>query len=122
MAAKSVSTRPLVAWVTSNADGTEHAVAHDQIATGAYLAQCGLQFVAAALVTPPLRRCTNCLQLTSAPTHYHVKTPHDGLLARWTSRLSRLLWPPAAVSQHPEDVSPASPPDESHDNRVVVTS
>lgn len=128
MAARSASTRSLLAWVTSHADGTEHVVTHEQMAVGragrcgVYLAQCGLRFVAAALVTPALRRCTDCLQLTSSPTHHHVKSRHDGLLARWTGQLSRLLRAPVAVSRHPEDVGPASRPDGSHDNRVTVTS
>lgn len=90
-------------WVTSNADGTEHAVTDEQMTagragrSGVYVAQCGLRFVAAPMVTPALRRCTDCL-LTPAPTHHRMGPPHDGLLARWTGRLLRLLRTPVAVS------------------------
>lgn len=121
MAARSALTRSLVAWVTSNADGTEHAVTHEQMAagragrSGVYVAQCGLRFVAAPMVTPALRRCTDCLLLTPA----RVVPPRDGLLTRWTGRLLRLLRTPVAGSPHPEGGGPASRPDRSHG---VVTS
>lgn len=121
MAARSALTRSLVAWVTSNADGTEHAVTHEQMAAGRagrcgmYVAQCGLRFVAAPMVTPALRRCTDCLLLTPA----RVVPPRDGLLTRWTGRLLRLLRTPVAGSPHPEGGGPASRPDRSHG---VVTS
>lgn len=106
-------------WVTSNADGTEHAVTDEQMTagragrSGVYVAQCGLRFVAAPMVTPALRRCTDCL-LTPAPTHHRMGPPHDGLLARWTGRLLRLLRTPVAVSPHLEGGGPASRPDGSH--------
>jgi hypothetical protein len=108
------------AWVTSNADGTEHAVTDEQMTagraegSGMYVAQCGLRFVAASMVTPALRRCTDCLLLTLAPTHHRAGHPRGGLLARWTGRLLRLLRIPVAVSPHPEGGGPASRPDESH--------
>ena len=115
-------------WVTSGANGTEHAVTDEQMTagraegSGMYVAQCGLRFVAASMVAPPLRRCTDCLLLTSASTHHRAWPPRSGLLARWTGRLFRLLRTPVAVSPHPEGGGPASRPDESHGNRVVVTS
>lgn len=102
-------------WVTSDADRTEHAVTEEQITAGrdgVYVAQCGLWFVAASMVTPALRRCTDCL-LTQAPTH-RAAPPRDGLLALWTGRLLRLLWTPVAGSPHPESGGPASRPDGSH--------
>ncbi|MCA1677359.1 MAG: hypothetical protein LC799_35995, partial [Actinobacteria bacterium] len=60
-----------VTWVTSDADGTEHAVTDEQMTAGqagVYVAQCGLRFVAASMVTPALRRCADCL-LTRVPNH-----------------------------------------------------
>ncbi|HKR50023.1 MAG TPA: hypothetical protein VJT72_10655 [Pseudonocardiaceae bacterium] len=108
-----------MAWVTSNADGTEHAVTDEQMTagradgSGMYVAQCGLRFVAAPMVTPALRRCTDCLLLTPAPPHHRAGPPRGGLLARWTGRLLRLLRTPVAVSPHPQGGGPASL-DESH--------
>jgi hypothetical protein len=119
MAARSALTRSLVVWVTSGADGTEHAVTDEQMTagraegSGMYVAQCGLRFVAASMVAPALRRCTDCL-LTPAPTHHRAGPPRRGLLARWTGRLLRLLRTPVAVVPHPEGGGPASRPDESH--------
>jgi hypothetical protein len=120
MAARSALTRSLVAWVTSNANGTEHAVTDEQMTagrtegSGMYVAQCGLRFVTASMVAPALRRCTDCLLLTTAPTHHRAGPPRGGLLVRWTGWLFRLLWTPVAVSPHPEGGGPASRPDESH--------
>jgi hypothetical protein len=117
MTARSALTRSLGAWVTSNADGTEHAVTDEQMTagrtgrSGVYLARCELQFVAAPMVTPALRRCTDCLLLL---TPARVVPPHDGLLTRWTSRLLHLLQTPVTGSPHPEGGDPASRPNGSH--------
>jgi len=65
MAARSALTSPLVVWVTSGVDGTEHAVNEEQIAparTGVYAARCGVRVVAAALAAPELRRCPDCVR------------------------------------------------------------
>jgi hypothetical protein len=120
MAARSALTRSLVVWVTSGADGTEHVVTDEQMTagraegSGMYVAQCGLRFVAASMVAPALRRCTDCLLLTPTSTRHRVGHPRGGLLARWTGRLLRLPRTPVAVSPHPEGGGPASRPDESH--------
>ena len=120
MAARSALTRSLVVWVTSGADGTEHVVTDEQMTagraegSGMYVAQCGLRFVAASMVAPALRRCTDCLLLIPAPTRHRVGSPRGGLLARWAGWLFRLLWTPVAVSPHPQGGGPASRPDKSH--------
>ncbi|MCA1676024.1 MAG: hypothetical protein LC799_28905 [Actinobacteria bacterium] len=74
MAASAALTRSLVVWVTSGADGTEHAVIAEQMAaarTGVYAARCGVRVVAAALVAPALRRCTDCVALLSPQPGRH---------------------------------------------------
>ncbi|MGH3905778.1 MAG: hypothetical protein ACRDTE_16575, partial [Pseudonocardiaceae bacterium] len=100
-------------WVTSHADGTEHAVADEQMIAGragAYVAQCGLRFATASMVTPARRRCTDCL-LQPLPADHRAVSPRDGLMARWAGRLLRLLRTPVAVSPHPDGGGPASRPD-----------
>ncbi|MGH4015763.1 MAG: hypothetical protein ACRDSL_17935 [Pseudonocardiaceae bacterium] len=81
--------------------------------SGVYVAQCELRFVAAPMVTPALRRCTDCLLLTPALTH-RVGVPRGGLLGCWAGRLRRLLRTPVTVSSHPEGGGPASRPGGSH--------
>jgi hypothetical protein len=52
-------------WMTS-ADGVDHLVTEPAMAmgritrTGLYVAACGTLTAAAALVTPPMRRCSLC--------------------------------------------------------------
>ncbi len=116
MAARPAITKSLVVWVTCGAGGTEHAVAEEQMAagrSGMYVAQCGLRFAAASMVTPARRRCTDCL-LQPLPAHHRAVSPRDGLMARWAGRLLRLLRTPVAVSPHPDGGGPASRPDGSH--------
>ena len=66
MAASPTLTRSLAVWVTSGVDGTEHAVIAEHMAAvraGVYPARCGVRVLAAALVAPALRRCTDCVTL-----------------------------------------------------------
>jgi hypothetical protein len=53
-------------WVTSTVDGADHAVTDTAMAAGLaarqglFLASCGTGVAAAAMVTPPGQRCTQC--------------------------------------------------------------
>lgn len=81
MAARPALTKSLVVWVTSGADGTEHAVTDEQMTAGRarrfgmYVAQCGLRFVAASMATPALWRCTDCLLTRIYPPPRRAVTP-----------------------------------------------
>jgi len=84
-----------VVWVTSGANGTEHAVTDEQMVaarSGVYAAQCGVQVVAASMVSPPLRRCTDCVLLLRPEHACHRAGPLlVGQVVRWTRRLFGVL-------------------------------
>lgn len=95
MTARPALTRQLVVWVTSGANGTEHAVTDEQMVagrSGVYAAQCGVQVVAASMVSPPLRRCTDCVLLLR-PERARHRAGHllGGQVVRWTRRLLGVL-------------------------------
>jgi hypothetical protein len=56
-------------WVTSTADGADHAVTDAAMTAGLtarqglFLALCGTEVITAALVTPPGQRCAQCQAL-----------------------------------------------------------
>ncbi len=117
--ANRVHRRPV--WVTSGADGTEHAVTAEQMTAGlvsqagVYLARCGERCVAASMVMPPVRRCTDCL-LQLRPGRHRAEPPRGGPLLRLLNWLLGVPETPVVVSSpHPEggDVS-AKRPDGSH--------
>lgn len=90
--------RRRVVWVTSGADGTEHAVTDEQMIagqterSGVYVARCEVRFVAASLMTPELRRCTDCLLLLRTElAHHRAGHLRSGQLVRWTRRLLGVL-------------------------------
>ncbi|MGH3938519.1 MAG: hypothetical protein ACRDTG_07755 [Pseudonocardiaceae bacterium] len=122
MAARPAVIRAWAVWVTSGADGTEHAVTDEQMTagyaakTGVYTAQCGMRVVAAAMVTPALRRCTPCLALLrpGGPAR-RAQRSRSAPLFSWTGRLLGPLRTSTAASSHPEDgVTTARRPDRSH--------
>ena len=94
-------------WVTSGADGTEHAVSDEQMTAGlvgqagVYVARCGERCVAALMMAPALRRCTDCL-LQLRPGRHRAELPRGNPLLRWLNRLLAVPRTPVAVSPHPE--------------------
>lgn len=95
MAARPTLTRQLVVWVTSGVDGTEHAVSDEQMVagrSGVFAARCGVQVIAASMVSPPLRRCIYCLLLLR-PERARHRAGHvlGGRVVRWTRRLLGVL-------------------------------
>lgn len=105
--------RRRMVWVTSGADGTEHAVNDEQMIAGqtgragVYVARCEVRVVAASLVTPALQRCTNCLLLLRAEQSHH-RAKHGSLLARWTHRL--LSVPQPSRWQEPQHAESGATP------------
>lgn len=77
-------------WVTSTADGADHAVTDAAMAAGLaarqgmFLALCGACVVAAAMVAPPGRRCARC-QAFAQPQPTPRMTSTRGRLAGWLS-------------------------------------
>ncbi|MGH3928375.1 MAG: hypothetical protein ACRDTF_00180 [Pseudonocardiaceae bacterium] len=106
-------TRALAVWVTSGAEGIEHAVTDEQMTagqtakTGVYNARCGTRVVAAAMVTPPQRRCTHCMiLLRPGPPRHRAKPFRGSPLLDWTTRLLGLLRTPTAVPPIPGGATP----------------
>ncbi|MGQ0773321.1 MAG: hypothetical protein ACT4NY_02710 [Pseudonocardiales bacterium] len=80
-----------VVWVTSGADGTEHAMTDEQMVagrSGVYVARCGGQVLAASMVVPPLRRFTDCVLFLRPGQARHLLGGH---VVRWTRRLLGVL-------------------------------
>ena len=77
MATRPALRKPLVVWVTSGADGTEHAVNEEQVTparAGVYATRCGVRMIAATLATHELRRCTACVrQLHPQPGRHRAR-------------------------------------------------
>ena len=93
-------------WVTSGADGSEHAVSDEQMTAGlvgqagVYVARCGERCVAASMMAPAFRRCTDCL-LQLRPGRHRAE-PTRWPVAPLVNRLLDVPRTPVAVSPHPE--------------------
>lgn len=112
--------RSRTVWITSGANGTEHAVSDEQMTaaligqTGIYVTRCGERCIAASLMAPALRRCADCLLLLR-PGRHRAEPPRGGPLLRWMYRLFKVPRTPVAVSPHPEGGGiSAMRPDGSH--------
>ncbi|MGH3938415.1 MAG: hypothetical protein ACRDTG_07225 [Pseudonocardiaceae bacterium] len=123
MATRSAATRTSgrAVWVTSGAEGIEHAVTDEQLTaghtakTGVYSARCGMRVLAAAMVTPPQRRCTHCLiLLRPGPPRHRANPSCGGSLLDWTTRLLGFLRTPTAVPPHPQGATPVRRSDGGH--------
>jgi hypothetical protein len=77
-------------WVTSIADGADHALTEAAMATGLaarqgmFLALCGTGVVAAAMVAPPGQRCARCHACIHPPPALRT-TPTRRRLVGWLS-------------------------------------
>jgi hypothetical protein len=79
-----------------------------------FVTRCGERCVAASMMAPALRRCTDCL-LQLRPGRHRAEPPRGGPLLRWINRLLNVPRTPVAVSPHPEGGGiSAERPDGSH--------
>lgn len=132
------------AWITAQADGSEHAVIYEAHVAGMraghgwFEAVCGEEFLAACMDVGPLRRCASCLAFLRARARMRCAEQRMSRPS-WLSRLCRRKQPadvgsetttspnaPASVGLQPsagadhvhgDDHAPASAPADAHHRR-----
>lgn len=100
-------------WITSQADGAEHAVTDEahvagmEAGLGWYEAACGEEFLAACMDVGPLRRCASCFALLRA--HAQMRSAEERMSRpSWLSRLCHRKQPAGVGSD--TTTSPDAPP------------